>query len=130
MNKTIVLPMVDGGIIDVSTDNDFSSGCPTCDFGSCYTNKFDIKMTQGTIRVTCEQMYEYPFQKDDDDEDAESWEHGWGNAPWSEGDLMKIILPNNDKIKKMTEDEFALWFEDRLREITTSKEFNYRFIKN
>lgn len=116
MNKTVILPMIDGGILEVRTDYESYEGCETCNYGSRYTNEFEIKMTQGTIKVVCSQMYEFPFQKDEEENNEEDYyvENGWGYAPWSEGDLMKIILPNNDKIKEMTEEEFVEWFKSEL----------------
>lgn len=36
------------------------------------------------------------------------------SAPYSEGDLMKLLCSNNDKIKQMTQDEFCSWFKEEI----------------
>ena len=135
MSKTTILPMVDGGVLDVRTDYESYGGCNTCNYGSRYTNEFWIEMTQGTIKVECGQMYEFPFQKQGGEERYDSYiETGWGHTPWSEGDLMKILLPNNDRIKKMKEEEFVKWFKSELERYSqgaflANRESKYEFIK-
>lgn len=136
--ENLLLKMKDGGITNIYVDSDYHLGCVTCNYGSCYMNEFTIYLTSGRITVECGQMYEYPFQKDDEDEENDNYDYdecGWGNAPWSEGDLMRIILPNNDAIKEMTEEEFVEWFKEEL--FTHSKggfladrKENFKFIKN
>lgn len=92
MNK-ILMPMLDGGIVNWEDDREYVPGCPTCDYGSEYINDITITMTKIKIRVVLNQMYEHAL---------------------SEGDLMRLILPAYEKVKSMTEDGFAAWFKENL----------------
>lgn len=89
----MILTLIDGGIKEIYTDSDFSSGCETCDYGSSYVNKIDIEMATGVIRVRASQMYDYPM---------------------SDGYLMQLMLPNYDQIKEMTEQGFFEWLKASL----------------
>lgn len=47
-------------IKDVKYDSTGWSGCPTCDYGSCYINYIDIIFEDDTkLSIKAEQMYEY-----------------------------------------------------------------------
>jgi hypothetical protein len=92
----MLLKMIDGGILNIEEDQDYTSGCETCDYGSNYVNSFDIELTTIKIHIEASQMYEYVL---------------------SEGHMMKAILPNVDEIKEMTEIEFAKWLKEKLSEI-------------
>ena len=47
-------------IKDVIYDYDYSPGCETCDYGSCYINYIDIIFEDDTkLSIKTEQMYEY-----------------------------------------------------------------------
>lgn len=92
MNK-ILMPMMDGGIVNWEDDLEYIPGCPTCDYGSEYINDITITMTKMKIRVVLNQMYEHAL---------------------SEGDLMRLILPAYEKVKNMTEDGFVAWFKENL----------------
>ena len=79
----IIMPLADGGITDVLYDAYSIPGCPTCDYGSQYTDWFEIRCTSLKIKVYLNTMYEHVI---------------------SEGWLMRTLLgiPH-----EMTEDEFA-----------------------
>jgi len=89
-----LLPLIDGGIVKIETDSEYSPGCETCDYGSLYINDFNVLLSTGNIYVRAENMYEYAL---------------------SEGYLMELILPNTDLIKGMTERGFFEWVEESLR---------------
>lgn len=86
----MLLQLKDGGIENIQDDQHYEPGCPTCDFGSQYINEFEITLTKYRIEAKVNQMYEYVF---------------------SAGDMMKIILPNIQKISEMTEAQFIEWFK-------------------
>jgi len=89
----MLLKMINGGIKDITEDSDSQSGCPTCDYGSSYTRYFDIELTTIKIHIEASEMYDYPL---------------------SEGQMMKTILPNVNKIQAMTEVKFAEWLKINL----------------
>jgi hypothetical protein len=76
------------------------SGCETCDYGSCYTNKFYVQLTSGELKCEVNQMYEYVF---------------------SEDYLMKLFIQNVETIKQFKEKEFIDWLEKRLTADTKEK---------
>lgn len=90
----MLVELRDGGITNMETDTDYTSGCETCDWGAAYVNEYSIFMTNGTIDIEVNSDgYDYVF---------------------SEGLMMKIFLQNIDEIKTKTEDEFADWLEDKI----------------
>jgi hypothetical protein len=89
----MLLKLINGGILDITEDRDYVEGCHTCDYGSCYTNYFDIKLTTMQIHIESSQMYRFPL---------------------SEGHMMKVILPNVNIIQNMTEMEFSDWLKENL----------------
>ena len=93
----MLITLKDGGIVDIKEAHDSISGCPTCDYGSVYTNEITILLTHSTIYVSVSQMYKYKF---------------------SSGDIMKIFLPNIDKISDMTEQSFTEWFRGQINKIS------------
>ena len=89
--------MVDGGIVDVWTDTEYYNGyCDTCDYGSSYINEFEITLRNMEISIKIDDMYEYAM---------------------SEGDLMKMLLINNDHLKTLTEDGFSEWLSVEIRKV-------------
>lgn len=100
----MILKLIDGGIIDIREDKDYISGCPTCDYGSCYIDEFYIELTTLEIHIEVSQMYDYPL---------------------SEGQMMKILLPNSNLIQGMTEEEFSKWLEENIKkEVSCNIEYN------
>lgn len=93
----MLIKMVDGGLVNYTDDCHFYSGCPTCDYGSEYINEINITLTQYTIYVRTNQMYEYVL---------------------SEGQMIKLFLSEYNTIQEMTEKEFIDWFKHKLCEIT------------
>ena len=89
----MLLKMKNGGILDITQDNQYIQGCPTCDYGSEYISEMQIKLTNIYINVEANSKCNYSL---------------------SDGLIMKIILPNVNEIQEMSELEFAKWFEDQL----------------
>lgn len=94
----MLVKMKNGGILNITSDKDYTQGCPTCDYGSCYVTYYDIKLTTINIHVEVNKMYYYLLTK---------------------GDMMEIILPNLDKISQMEELEFAEWLKPNLEQIVS-----------
>ena len=44
-----LMTLKDGGVIDIGTDSDFKSGCPTCDFGREFLTFCRITLTKFTL---------------------------------------------------------------------------------
>lgn len=84
----MLLKLVDGGIEDIKTDEEYRPGCPTCDYGSQYINDVEVILTKHIIRASFNKMFGYLL---------------------SSGDLMQMILSNVDAIQMMTESEFIEW---------------------
>ena len=55
----IIMPLADGGILDVKYDSENTPGCPTCDYGSEYIDEFSVVMTGYTIKVYLNVEYEH-----------------------------------------------------------------------
>lgn len=94
MSKKALIELVDGAIVNFETDQDYYSGCETCDYGSSYVTDIDIyyqNKERDTIRD--DSMYEYGM---------------------SMSDVMKVMLNYQDDIKKLKEDEVAEFLKDKL----------------
>lgn len=91
----MLLELKSGGIIDIRSENDYTSGCSTCDYGSTYSQYYDVIMVNNTLKIEVKQGYDYAL---------------------SEGIMMKILLNNLDEIKTMTEQEFAKWLVDKVKD--------------
>lgn len=91
----MLIKLLDGGVEKIDTDEESYPGCPTCDYGSQYINKFEVTLTRHKVVADVSQMYEYRF---------------------SSGDLMNFMLPNIEKFSKMTELEFIGTLETFLRQ--------------
>ena len=104
MGENFLLELTDGGIIDIETDKDYISGCPTCDYGSEYINDIVIKTTKFKAMFKISQMYDYVYS-----------------------DLLKTILNNIDEIKNMRELSFIMWFIDNTLKNIECKEFNFEY---
>lgn len=89
----MLVKLLDGGIINITDDKDYYSGCETCDYGSSYSNYYEFEMTKCSFVIEINQMYGYAL---------------------SDGDIMNIILPNIDEIRQLTEDGFVDWVDDKI----------------
>ena len=89
----IIFNLEDGGIIDFDTGRHYLPGCPTCDFGSVYSDEIEITMTKYRFYVSIDSMYDYAL---------------------SDGWLMKTMLRNAEQLHKLTESEFIDWFSAQL----------------
>lgn len=87
----MLIKLVDGGIKNISTDEDSTRGCETCDYGSEYINTMEITLTKYKVIAVMNQMYEYAVSTED---------------------TLNLFLPNIDQISRMTEDEFIAWFKE------------------
>lgn len=99
----MLIKMIDGGLVNYNDNTYFSSGCPTCDYGSEYVNEIDITLTHYSIHIKTNQMYEYVL---------------------SEGDMMKLFLSEYNTIQTMTEKEFVDWLKEQIYKIVYGDEFN------
>ncbi len=58
--KKYIIPMKDGGIIDIVTDNWCqNSGCETCGYGGWYTGYIEVIMTHYILRIDFGTMYDF-----------------------------------------------------------------------
>lgn len=105
--ETIIFPMKDGGIVEYKDDTEYIPGCETCDYGSQYLNNIFIKLTKFTIDVRLDRMYEYSL---------------------SSGDIMTTILPEYQQVSEMTEEEFSVWFKEKLIDLVHTQ-YHYESIK-
>lgn len=96
----MLLELVDGGILHIAEDTMSYSGCDTCDYGSEYINELFLELTRYKAKFTVTQMYNYGL---------------------SVGEIMKILFPNIDKIRLMTELEFLSWLQIMLSNSTSAK---------
>lgn len=87
----MLLKLSDGSIENIESDKNYTRGCETCDYGSCYVNEYIITLKNHKIEIEAKEMYEYAF---------------------SDQHMMEIILPNVDKIKQMEEKEFYKWIKE------------------
>lgn len=89
----IILPMKDGGILDVNIDECAEPGCETCNYGSVYTRQVTFEMIGKTASVKTSEMYDFPIPVDF---------------------VMRTLLTNSEDIKKMKQDEFIDWFCEKV----------------
>lgn len=94
-NEKYLVPLSNGGILDIRTDAKYYPGCETCDFGSSYVNNVTIEMTTGNIEIKVDQMCNYAL---------------------SEGYMMKLLIANIDAIRQMEEQEFFQWLKAHLQD--------------
>lgn len=51
MKNEYLIKMIDGGILNIETDNESYAGCDTCDYGSKYINYITITMSQYILTI-------------------------------------------------------------------------------
>lgn len=93
LKDRIIFNLKDGGIIDFDTGRYCFPGCPTCDYGSVYSDEIELTMTKHRLCVSVDSMYNYAL---------------------SDGWLMKTMLRNAEQLHKLTESEFIDWFSAQL----------------
>jgi hypothetical protein len=98
-NKTMLIKMIDGGLISYKDDSYCYGGCPTCDYGSEYITEIDIELTHYKIHIRTNQMYEYVL---------------------SEGQMMRLFLSAYNAIQEMTEKEFIDWLKEQICQIVSA----------
>jgi hypothetical protein len=52
----------DGGVMSIDTGYDYTSGCPTCEYGAERTNYVKIDLKKTIVEFIITQTYEYPFE--------------------------------------------------------------------
>lgn len=112
----MLLELADGGIREIESDSEAWGGCETCDYGSSYVNEYTIHLTSGKVKIKVDKMYNYAL---------------------SDGHMMKVILPNVEEIKKLTEQEFVAWIESQTKEEIKKETYSFEsvdlvveFVKN
>lgn len=102
----MLLNMKDGGIKTIHTNKNYTQGCPTCDYGSCYNTEIRIELNNYNIILKNKEMYDYGI---------------------SEEFMLEMLLKNVNNIITMTESDFCRWVENY---IENSKIFIEISIKN
>lgn len=82
-----VIHLADADVILTGTEECYSPGCETCDYGSEYGWVYKLSTADGSSSFTVSATQDY-------------------FSPISEGDFMLFILGNIDKIEKLTFAEF------------------------
>lgn len=101
MKEKELIKFTDGALINIEYEDDHIAGCPTCDYGSEYINEYTFVFKDNKkLEVKVNNMYRYCF---------------------SEGDMMRIILPNVDFIKTMSEKEFCDWLVSEIKKGSISE---------
>ena len=63
---TLNIKFADGNMLQTYADDSWATpGCPTCDYGSRYTNEIEIRTTNYTLEIRFVEMYEYAFSTAD-----------------------------------------------------------------
>ena len=107
-NEEILLKMTDGGMVGYEDDNEYHSGCETCDYGSQYITEIRIELTKFNVYVRTNQMYQYAI---------------------SQGDMMRLFLRNSSEINEMTELEFCDWFRKWIENNAFDK-YSHGYLEN
>jgi len=98
-----MIELKDCRVKDIQTDNYFSPGCETCDYGSEYVNEIEFLFSDGKKTVLkISRMYDF--------------------GDYSYGDLMKLILNAVDEFGIMSKEDFVD-FVKRDIERKTSNQF-------
>lgn len=93
MRNKYIIEMIDGGIIDIETDEWAKSyGCETCGYGGLHVKKMELLMKNMSLLINMEDMYE------------------WGLPSYE--DLIRWFDKNTEKIKSMTQDEFVYFIKN------------------
>lgn len=94
MGNKVLIHLMNGAIVDIITEQKYSSGCETCDYGSCYTTDLMIiYKNKKTDIIRDESMYDY-------------------GMPLSA--IMKVILNHQEDIEKLKEEEVAKVIKNKL----------------
>ncbi|EJX2602104.1 hypothetical protein RZ897_014190 [Clostridioides difficile] len=94
MDDKVLIQLTNGAIVDIITEQEYSSGCETCDYGSCYTTDL---------------MIIYKNKKKDIIRDESMYDYGM-----SLSSIMKVILNHQEDIEKLKEEEVAEFIKNKL----------------
>lgn len=108
---TKIIEFLDCALVNIETEDDYDAGCPTCDYGAEYTREIRFSYDNGNFFTLtyCGGDREYGFDI---------------------GSVLKILLNNIDEIKKMTSNEFNLWFKDELETLCNIELAAFSHTKN
>lgn len=95
--SSILVPLKDGGITSINTNDYGRSGCETCDYGSEYVNEIDFIVTTGKVSVKASMMYEYPI-----------------SSIVSVSDIILMFVKKEDELKEIREDQLGKWFKEQI----------------
>lgn len=84
-----IMNLKDGEVMSIDTGYDYTSGCPSCDYGAERTNYVKIELTDVIIEFILTETYEYPFE----------------TYKISLSDLIKLFNIKNPE--EMTQDQFV-----------------------
>ena len=102
MKNEYLIKMIDGGILNIETDNESYAGCDTCDYGSKYINYITITMSQYILTIEITNEYGYALSVE--------------NA-------MHIFLRKHSDIECLYEKEFKSWFKKELKQISNFNKY-------
>ncbi|HBE8640471.1 TPA: hypothetical protein KOB73_001357 [Clostridioides difficile] len=94
MNNKVLIHLTNGAIVDITTEQGYSSGCETCDYGTRYiTDLMIIYKNKKKDIIRDESMYDYGI---------------------SLSSIMKVILNHQEDIEKLKEEEVAEFIKNKL----------------
>ncbi|HBG4932999.1 hypothetical protein C4015_02295 [Clostridioides difficile] len=94
MNNKVLIHLTNGAIVDITTEQGYSSGCETCDYGTRYiTDLMIIYKNKKKDIIRDESMYDYGM---------------------SLSSIMKAILNHQEDIEKLKEEEVAEFIKNKL----------------
>lgn len=92
----MLIKMTNGGLVNYTDDYHYTSGCPTCDYGSEYITEIYITLTKYAISIGVNKMYQYAL---------------------TEGAMMVLLLQNYNYIQTLSEEEFIEWLKKEIEDI-------------
>lgn len=91
--KDFIIVMKDGGIIKIDSDNSYTRGCPTCDYGAEYCNTLWLDLVNFNITVRTRNSCDYDLS------------------------IAKVIKLFAYDFSNMTECEFAKYLNEKICEM-------------
>ena len=87
-----LIELQDDSVVDIATDQNYSAGCETCDYGSLYVQDITFKFKSGEkLYISLKKEYEYPI---------------------SQEKLIIALARNTSQFKKMTLEDFKQFFQE------------------
>ena len=107
-NYDYIMNFTDGGITNIETNGEYSSGCPTCDYGAERINYIELETTNYVIRAALASGYHFAIGTGYDGEGYNESEA----CDISIQDLVNILDIKNPE--QMTEREFINYFTNAI----------------